>query len=119
MLSGKRILIVEDEPIIALDLAAAVVDGEGTVVGTAVTVEQAHRLLASEPCDAVILDLRLKDGLATAIADRLRDLGIPFVIHSGQADSICATAWPGVPVVGKPALPEQVMATLVCAMGAR
>jgi DNA-binding response OmpR family regulator len=112
VLDGKRILIVEDEPLIALDLESAVVDQNGTVVGPVDTVAEASRIAESEALDGAILDLRLKGELALSVAERLRARDIPFVVHSGQAEITIPRAWPNVPIIGKPALPERVVAVL-------
>ncbi len=112
LLAGKRILIVEDEPLIAIDLESAVRDQHGTVIGPARNISEAQRIAESEIFDGAILDLRLKDDLALPVAECLRRRGIAFVIHSGQADITIPRAWPDVPIIGKPALPEQVVAIL-------
>ena len=112
MLTGKRILIVEDEPLIALDLETAVADHHGTVVGPVSTLEEGQRIAAAETFDGAILDLRLQEGLALSIAECLLARGIPFVIYSGQADVTAPRAWPTVPIISKPALPEKVISML-------
>ena len=117
MLTGKRILIVEDEPLIALDLESAVNDHEGVVVGPVGSIAQATLIAESEALDGAILDLRLGGDLALAVAERLRARQIPFVIHSGQADTTLPRDWPAVPVIGKPALPEAVIARLAEIIG--
>lgn len=116
MLEGKRILIVEDEPLIALDLEAAVIDCRGTVVGPARTIAEANRIAELETLDGAILDLRLEGGVAISVAERLRARGIAFVVHSGQADATAARAWPDVPFIDKPALPEKVISVLASVM---
>ena len=116
VLRGLRILIVEDEPLIALDLETAVVDHLGVVVGPANTIAGALQLIADGDVHGAIIDLRLKDALAMPVAERLIADRTPFVIHSGQADSSIADAWPTVPIVGKPAAPEAVIAALVGAI---
>jgi DNA-binding response OmpR family regulator len=116
VLAGKRILIVEDEPLIALDLETVVTDHEGIVVGPVGSIAQASLIAATEPIDGAILDLRLGGELALSVAERLRARKIPFVIHSGQADTTLPRNWPAVPVISKPALPEAVIALLAGVM---
>ena len=101
MLAGKRILIVEDEPLIGLDLEAAVKDCDGIVVGIVSTVAAASQTVETEILHGAILDLQLKDQLALPVMEQLASRDIPFVIHSGQADDSIASAWPGVPIIGK------------------
>ena len=112
MLRGKRILIVEDEPLIAFDLELAVRDQDGCVPSIAHTVSDASNLIATVAIDGAVLDMQLKDGIAVAVAEALVERGIPFVIHSGQAEITAPRAWAHVPVIEKPALPEQVVKIL-------
>ena len=116
MLQGLRILIVEDEPLIALDLETGIIDHQGVVVGPANTIIGALRLIDDGDVHGAIIDLRLKDGSALPVAERLSAAGTPFVIHSGQADVMLAGAWPNVPVIGKPAPTEAVIAALSAAI---
>lgn len=116
MLAGKRILIVEDEPLIALDLESTVIDNQGIVVGPVGSIAQAHSVAETEAIDGAILDLRLAGELALSVAECLRARKIPFVVHSGQADTTLPSSWPAVPVISKPALPEAVIALLVAIM---
>ena len=116
MLAGKRILIVEDEPLIALDLESTVIDHEGIVVGPVGTIAEATLIVGTEAIDGAILDLRLGGELGLSVAECLRTRKIPFVIHSGQADTTLPSIWPAVPVINKPALPEAVIAVLAAIM---
>ena len=116
MLAGKRILIVEDEPLIGLDLESAIKDCDGIVVGVVSTVAAAKQAVEIETLHGAILDLRLKNELALPIMEQLAGRNIPFVIHSGQADHSIAAAWPSVPIINKPALPESIIAALAAAI---
>ena len=116
MLAGQRILIVEDEPLIGIDLEAAVKDSGGIVVAIASTVVDATQSVETETLHGAIVDLRLRHELATPVLERLVTRNIPFVIHSGQADAAIEAEWPGVPIIDKPALPETVMAALAKAI---
>lgn len=84
-LSGHRVLIVEDEAVIALDLALAVEEANGSVVGPAESVRQALALVddAAEPVTGAVLDITVRDGEVTPVARRLQERGIPFVVHTG------------------------------------
>ena len=61
-LAGLRVLIVEDEPFIALDLAFGVEEAGGVPLGPASSVAQALRLIENELPDAAIVDVDLPDG---------------------------------------------------------
>ena len=112
VLAGKRILIVEDEPLIALDLESAVIDHNGIVVGPVDSIPQATLFVETEAIDGAILDMRLGGDLALPVAQRLHARQIPFIIHSGQAHTTLTRNWPAVPLIGKPALPEAVIELL-------
>jgi DNA-binding response OmpR family regulator len=106
-LAGRRILVVEDEPFIALDLADAVEQAGGEVVGPAMSVAEALALIEAQPIDAAILDFNLIDGDATPIIRRLASTPAPLVLHTGAS----VTALPDVGegrlrVFRKPTMPE-------------
>jgi len=113
MLKGLPVLIVENEPLIALDLSDAVQDRDGIVIGPVPTVAEALALLAGQPVGAAILDARLDDRDITPLAIRLIEQAVPFVIHSGTGlpDELAASH-PDLPVILKPKRPQEVVATL-------
>ena len=106
----------EDEPLIALDLESWVIDHEGIVVGTVGSIAEATLIVETQAIDGAILDLRLGGELGLSVAECLRTRKIPFVIHSGQADTTLPRNWPAVPMISKPALPEAVIALLASVM---
>jgi DNA-binding NtrC family response regulator len=83
MMPGTPILIVEDEPYIALDLAMAVEDASGRVVGPVGSAKEALALLASAPVAGAILDVNLRDGDIVPVLDVLLERGIPLTIQTG------------------------------------
>ncbi len=112
VLCGKRVLVVEDEPLIALDLETAIKDGQGIVIGPASCLADALRLADLELIDGAIIDLRLQEEVVTDVILRLRQRGVPCVIYTGQAESTSTKSWPDIPVIDKPALPETVIVIL-------
>jgi DNA-binding response OmpR family regulator len=78
-LAGKRILIVEDEIIVALDLANEITADRATVVGPVSTVNAALDVIANTELDGVVLDVKLRGEMAFPVADVLDDRQIPFV----------------------------------------
>jgi DNA-binding response OmpR family regulator len=76
------VLIVEDEPLIAMDMET-ILQGEGISVECCVSREGALRLLVSMTPTAAILDFHLKDGEATDVASELRERGVPVIFCSG------------------------------------
>ena len=109
-----RILIVEDEAIIALNLAHAVEDVDGEVVGPVASVAEALALLETTPVNGAVLDANLVDGAVTPLALHLLDLGVPFVVHTGTGLPPDLAARPvDLPLVMKPAQATSVVATLM------
>jgi CheY-like chemotaxis protein len=84
-LHGRRVLIVEDEFLIAMDLAESLVEEGAQVVGPTSSVEAALQVLAHEAApDIALLDVSLDNHeSAFAVADELRTRGIPFVFYTG------------------------------------
>lgn len=79
-----RILIVEDEPLIAMMLEDFIDAMGKECVGTCDTVQSALATIADESPDAVILDINLSGGEKSwPVADALAERGIPFVLSSG------------------------------------
>ena len=90
-LAGRSILIVEDEPLIALDIATEF-ERVGALVAHTATLKEALNLIEADGLSAAILDHGLQDGDSTKLCERLADRGIPFVIYSGygRLDGACS-----------------------------
>ncbi len=82
-LAGAKVLIVEDEALVALELALALRDLGCIVLGPAADSAQAQALLQRQQPDAVLLDLGLRDGFALALVQALAAAGIPYVLATG------------------------------------
>lgn len=83
MLNGALVLVAEDEPFIALDVALAIEDAGGVVVGPAASVSEALALIETKMIVGAILDVNLIDGDITPVAEAVLRLGIPVVFQSG------------------------------------
>jgi len=83
---GFRVLVVEDNAIIALDAEDKVRDLGATLVAVAASVAEARRLLADQRFDAAILDIDLGRETSLPLAEHLLDLGVPFAFATGYAD---------------------------------
>ena len=109
-LAGARILVVEDDAVQALDLAASLADAGAAIIGPVASLSEASDLALGSACDAAILDLRLRDRNATALARQLLQQGIPFIVYTGYPDSaFFRSDWPGYELVTKPADLKQLM----------
>ena len=84
-LRGRSILVVEDEPLIALDLKRCL-EGAGAYVLCASTLAGALRLMDRPGLSAAVLDYSLTDGDCRPVSARLMSCGVPLVIYSGYPD---------------------------------
>ena len=105
----RRILIVEDEPLVAMELAAIIEEGGGTVVASAASVAEATEVIAAETLDCVLLDGNLHGAPVDAIAIALRDKGVPFLFVSGYGRESLPGGFDDVPLVAKPFDARQLM----------
>jgi len=101
-LRGLRILLVEDDPLICLDLEASL--GElGAIVTAASGVARALAALKASPLDFAVLDFELGAETSEAIAEAARARGIPFLYLSGYSEhDERFSRWPGIRVLAKP-----------------
>ncbi len=108
-LGQRRVLVVEDEIFVALDVAATVEDANGTVLGPVGTVRQAIDIINRNEVDAAILDVE-------AVLDRLKSRDVFVVIHTGGGlPARLAARYPGIPVFQKPVLPSRLTRALASA----
>jgi len=83
LLAGLRILVVEDEALVALMIRDLLMDAGATVIGPAVTAAEGLALVREERIDGAVLDYRLADGTSLPVADALAARGVPFLFASG------------------------------------
>lgn len=102
-LAGHRVLVVEDEALVAMELGD-ILERQGCwVVGPAASVAQALALLEGRRPDAALLDLNLNGEPGLPVAVALNDRGVPFVVVSGYAeDQVSAPALRRAPRLTKP-----------------
>jgi CheY-like chemotaxis protein len=98
---SKRVLVVEDESLIALIMADQVVELGYCVVGPVCTMAEARHLAQTAAIDGALLDLNLHGALSYEIADILSRRKIPFVFITGYNEPP-AGAYPDVDVLHKP-----------------
>ncbi|SDY92311.1 Response regulator receiver domain-containing protein [Citreimonas salinaria] len=102
-LNRRTVLLVEDDFLIAMDVAASLEEDGARVVGPAATVSVALDLISqTESLDAAILDINLRGTTSYAIADVLRDRGVPIVFVTGYDKSIVPDHYADVPICQKP-----------------
>jgi two-component SAPR family response regulator len=87
-LKDKRVLIVEDQYLVAADLDRAVTRLGGVIVGPVASTEAARAEIARSAIDLAFLDVNLDDKMVFPLADELQNRGIPFVFATGHDASI-------------------------------
>ena len=117
-LQGRRLLVVEDEAFIAIDLQYLLEDAGAHVIDICVDNVSTLATLRTQRPDAVLMDFRLADGEAHPSARCAQELGVPVVFHSGHVSAReLADRYPGTRVLSKPARGEAICAALVAVMG--
>jgi CheY-like chemotaxis protein len=102
-LAGRRILIVEDEMLLAMDLEMFLEDRGCEVLGPASNVAEALAILEAERPDAATVDMNLNGDSSAPVAAALQECGVPFVFVSGYNDKQNDyPAFKDVPFVNKP-----------------
>ena len=81
-LEGRSILVVEDEPLIVMDITQAF-EATGAALTTTNTLKHALILVEHDGLSGAILDHALPDGDSSLLCARLKERGIPFLIYSG------------------------------------
>ena len=101
-MAAKRVLVVEDEFLIALDIAGVLEQAGITVIGPAGSVGDALRAIDGEVVHGALLDAHLAGEPVTRIADALKARGIPFAFVSGYGREQLPPAHSGAILVKKP-----------------
>jgi len=111
-LEGRRVLVVEDETLVAMLVEDTLLDSGAEVLGPVSTVSAALQLIENEVPDVAVLDLNLAGETSEPIADALVKLNVPFVVASGYGQAGVPTRHANVPVLAKPYAPEELTAAL-------
>ena len=101
-LAGLRILVVEDDMLIALVIEQTLQDLGCVVIGPVGKLDAAMRIADNEALDAAILDVNIRGGHVFPVADRLCARGIPFALASGYGDWALPEAFQNQPRLTKP-----------------
>ncbi len=103
LLVGRRILIAEDEFLLAAHLGDELEALGAQVLGPVPTIEEATALIDSAGAiDAALLDVNLGGSMVFPVADRLRALGVPFAFTTGYDGFTLPERFAGVPIMNKP-----------------
>ena len=112
-LRGVRILVAEDEYLLAEDLVHWLAGAGATVLGPVSTVGDAIRLLGAErQIDGAVLDINLCGERAFEVADVLESLAIPFIFATGYEHASLPRRYDHVTRCDKPLTLEMLTKTL-------
>jgi PAS domain S-box-containing protein len=100
--SGRRVLLVEDEALVAMMIQDFLTESGHSVIGPISRASEAVEAARASDYDAAILDINLGDGMAYPVADILSARGIPFVFVTGYEADTIDDRFNGVPVLQKP-----------------
>ena len=115
--AGRRVLVVEDEALVAMLLETILEDMGCMAVGPAATVDEGLRMAADEAVDAALLDVNVAGRQVFPVAQALKDRGVPFVFSTGYGEGGLPDEWRGQPTLQKPFTEAAVRDALMSAMG--
>ncbi len=112
-LSGVRVLVVEDDPLLAMDLEATLVEAGAVVVGLCRTLDEAMLRAVAADFAVAVLDFGLGSETASPVARRLVNRGVPFVLYTGKSRHEPSLAeWMDYSIVQKPASPRALVSAV-------
>lgn len=113
-----RVLVVEDEAIVAIDIADQLTKAGFQVVGPALSVAKALKLIEQVGCDVAVLDLNLRDDTAEPVARELRLRHTPFLFMSSVSRDHLPAGFAAEVLLPKPARPAVLVAALQTSIAA-
>lgn len=110
--AATEILLVEDEPVIAMHIESVLRESGFRVTGPFETVSNGSAAASRFTGHVALVDLLLQGDDATVVTEILAQRNIPFIVMTGRAELDRATAVPGAPVLKKPFLIEDLLQTV-------
>ncbi len=112
-LEGVRVLVVEDDAILLMELEMILRDAGADVVGACRTVKDALAIVHNKPVAVAVLDVRIGGDTIAPVVRQLSKHGTPFLFYTGQLGRDPALAeWPGCRIVAKPAPGRTIVAAV-------
>ena len=118
-LRGLRILLVEDEFLVALELESMLQELGGEVIGPLGSLDQAVAVAREEALDVAVLDVNVGGRLVTPVADALAARTIPFVFCTGYDAASLPGRHAAAPTLMKPCQAHELKNVLLSALGRR
>lgn len=113
LLAGRRFLVIEDEPLVVLDLVAGLEEAGAEIVGSAGTIEEALQLIDGTSMDVALLDANLRGRPVDSVAAALTRKKVPFVFVTGYGQQSLPRAFSTAPMLAKPFNQEQLLEAVV------
>jgi CheY-like chemotaxis protein len=112
LLSGRRVLVVEDEMLVLIMIEDMLADLGCSLVTSAATVDKALALIDAQAFDAAMLDMNLNGSDSHPVAEALSARGVPFIYSTGNTGHGSRDSYSGRPVLKKPFKYEELVAIL-------
>jgi CheY-like chemotaxis protein len=116
-LTGRRVLVIEDEALVSMLLEEALSELGCEVVGFASRYPDALAKATSLSYDVAIVDLNLNGQMTVGIAEAMRERRVPFVLATGYGEAGLPASIQGAPMVAKPFLQRELAQALLTALG--
>lgn len=118
-LPGRRVLVVEDNPLLAFDIDDALRESGAEVVGPALDIESGMALVRADALDGAVLDIDIGGTPVWPIARELKQDGAPFAFVSGDRDKGLPADFAGAVCLRKPAPAEAILTGVAAVMERR
>src|SRR5664279_3597078 len=112
LLSGRQVLVVEDEMLVLIMIEDMLADLGCKSVASAATVEKALALIKAQVFDAALLDVNLNGNDSHSVAEALAARGVPFIYSTGNTGHSLREGYSNRPVLKKPFKYEELAAIL-------
>ena len=116
-LGAVRVLIVEDDPLMAMDLEDTLVEAGAVIIGPCRTLDEAMARTNADDFAVAVLDFSLGEDTAAPVARRLASRGVPFVLYTGRSTSDPSLAEWACPIIEKPASPRVLVSAVSSVLG--
>ena len=117
-LAGRRILVVEDEYLIAMEVKRWLLAAGAEVIGPVPSVDQALDLIEHNDLDAAVLDVNLGDGERVyPVAEKLAALSVPYLFSTGDVKVADVSGYQHQPRVDKPYRDAELVGALTKLLG--
>jgi len=118
-LAGARVLVVEDELLIAAMIAELLEEIGCVVLGPVARLKDAIKAASEDAIDGAVLDVNLAGETVYAVADALAGRGVPFLFLSGYGSEALPPQHGGRPTLRKPVRPDELLDALGGVIGRR